>query len=58
MAACPPHRLLPCQALDLLLVSIGTDWARVVKAVFVLAQIRLLRTGGFSAGGASGGGGA
>lgn len=47
-------------ALDLLFVSIGTDWSRVVKAVFALAQIRLLRTYGFSAAGsavsASGGG--
>lgn len=40
-------------ALDLLLVSVGTDWSRVVKAVFALAQIRLLRTYGFSAAGAS-----
>lgn len=40
-------------ALDLLLVSVGTDWSRVVKAVFALAQIRLLRTYGFSAAGSS-----
>ena len=38
-------------ALELLLVSIGTDWGRVCKAVFFLAQIRLLRTHGFSSGG-------
>lgn len=40
-------------ALDLALVSVGTDWSRVVKAVFALAQIRLLRTYGFSAAGSS-----
>ncbi len=34
--------------LDLALISLGTDYARVVKAVFALAQIRLLRTQGFS----------
>ncbi len=45
-------------ALDLALVSIGTDYSRVVKAVFALAQIRLLRTYGFSSSyGASGGDG-
>lgn len=44
-------------ALDLLLVSIGTDWVRVAKAVFALAQIRLLRTGGWTEGGASSPGG-
>ena len=32
---------------DLARVSLGTDWARIVKAVFALAQIRLLRTYGF-----------
>ena len=41
-------------AFDLLKVSIGTDWSRVVKAVFALAQIRLLRTHGFTAGASSG----
>lgn len=35
-------------AIDLLMVSIGTDYARVVQAVFTLAQIRLLRTGGWA----------
>lgn len=35
-------------AVDLLWVSIGTDWSRVCKVVFALAQIRLLRTYGFS----------
>lgn len=44
-------------ALDLLLVSIGTDWVRVAKAVFALAQIRLLHTGGWTEGGASSPGG-
>jgi uncharacterized protein YaaW (UPF0174 family) len=44
-------------ALDLLLVSIGTDWVRVAKAVFALAQIRLLRTGGWTEGGANSPGG-
>lgn len=34
-------------AVDLVNVSLGTDYARVVKAVFALAQIRLLRTRGF-----------
>ena len=34
-------------ALDLLWVSVGTDWTRVVRAVFTLAQIRLLRTQGW-----------
>lgn len=34
-------------ALDLLWVSIGTDWARVVQAVALIAQIRLLRTQGW-----------
>ncbi|EFN58408.1 hypothetical protein CHLNCDRAFT_140343 [Chlorella variabilis] len=42
-------------ALELLYVSVGTDWSRIVKAVFALAQIRLLRTYGFSAGGGAGG---
>lgn len=34
-------------AFDVFLKSIGTDYARVIKAVFVLAQVRLLRTQGF-----------
>jgi uncharacterized protein YaaW (UPF0174 family) len=33
---------------DLAWMSIGTDYARIVKVVFVLAQIRLLRTSGWS----------
>lgn len=36
-------------ALELLSVSLGTDWSRIVRAVYALAQIRLLRTHGFSA---------
>jgi len=36
-------------AADLLLKSCGTDHARLARAVFALAQVRLLRTGGFSA---------
>ena len=38
-------------AFDLFLKSIGTDYARVIRAVFVLAQVRLLRTQGFVDGG-------
>lgn len=34
-------------AVDLALASLGTDYARVIKAVFVLAQVRLVRTHGF-----------
>lgn len=34
--------------LDLLMKSLGTDYARVVKAVFSLGQIRLLKTYGFT----------
>jgi hypothetical protein len=30
-------------------MALGSDWARVVKVVFALSQIRLLRTYGFSA---------
>lgn len=33
---------------DLAMKSIGTDYARVVKTVFALAQVRLLRTHGFT----------
>lgn len=32
---------------DIALKSIGTDYSRVVKTVFVLAQVRLIRTHGF-----------
>ena len=35
---------------DLARMSIGTDYARVVKVVFALAQIRLLRTRGWTRG--------
>lgn len=35
-------------AMDLALKAIGTDYARVVRAVFILAQVRLLRTRGFT----------
>ena len=34
-------------AADLALKSIGTDYGRLVKAIYALAQIRLLRTHGF-----------
>ena len=34
-------------ALDLALKALGPDHARVARAVFVLAQVRLVRTGGF-----------
>jgi uncharacterized protein YaaW (UPF0174 family) len=34
--------------LDLARMSLGTDHARIVRAVFLLAQIRLTRTGGWS----------
>ncbi|MEW5308619.1 MAG: hypothetical protein WDW38_000563 [Sanguina aurantia] len=34
-------------ALDLAMKSIGTDYARVIRAVFLLAQVRLVRTQGF-----------
>ena len=34
--------------IDLALKAIGTDYGRIVRAVFALAQIRLLRTHGFS----------
>lgn len=34
--------------IDLALKAIGTDYSRVVQAVYALAQIRLLRTYGFS----------
>ena len=35
---------------DLARMALGSDWARVVKVVFALSQIRLLRTYGFSSG--------
>jgi hypothetical protein len=49
-------------AVDLGLMAIGTDYARIIRAVFVLAQARLLRTHGWCAaapeeGPSSGGGG-
>ena len=34
-------------AADLALKSIGTDYGRIVKAIYALAQVRLLRTHGF-----------
>ena len=34
-------------AVDLFLLSVGADHQRVIRAVYLLAQIRLLRTGGF-----------
>lgn len=34
-------------AADLALQSIGTDFQRITKAIYALAQIRLLRTKGF-----------
>lgn len=33
---------------DLAMKSVGTDYSRIVKTVFALAQVRLLRTYGFS----------
>ena len=33
---------------ELALAAIGTDYGRVARAVFALAQIRLVRTHGFS----------
>eukprot|EP00798_Chlamydomonas_sp_ICE-L_P005100 gene5100-34900_t len=35
-------------AMDLALKSIGTDYARIIRAVFFLAQVRLVRTKGFT----------
>jgi hypothetical protein len=34
--------------LDLARAALGTDYARVIRAVFVLAQVRLVATQGFS----------
>ena len=33
---------------DLALKAVGTDYGRIVRAVYALAQIRLLRTYGFT----------
>lgn len=33
---------------DLAMKSIGTDYARIVRTVFALAQVRLIRTHGFT----------
>ena len=33
---------------ELALAAIGTDYGRVARAVFALAQVRLVRTHGFS----------
>ena len=38
-------------AMDLAKISLGTDYARLAKTVFMLAQIRLVRTRGWTAGG-------
>jgi len=37
-------------ALDLALASLGTDYARIIRAVFFLAQVRLVATHGFTPG--------
>lgn len=34
-------------AVDLTLKAVGTDYARIIRAVYLLAQVRLLRTHGF-----------
>jgi uncharacterized protein YaaW (UPF0174 family) len=34
--------------MDLALKSIGTDYGRIARAIFALAQVRLVRTAGFS----------
>lgn len=39
----PLHRL----GVDLVMLSLGSDYQRVVQAVFEIAQVRLLRTYGF-----------
>jgi uncharacterized protein YaaW (UPF0174 family) len=48
-------------ALDLAVISIGSDYGRVARVVFALAQVRLTRTGGWTEGkeevGGGGGGG-
>jgi uncharacterized protein YaaW (UPF0174 family) len=38
-------------ACDLLLMSLGTDYARLAKTVALLAQVRLLHTSGWVEGG-------
>lgn len=42
--------LMAWVAADLLLKATGTDYGRVVRAIFALAQIRLVRTYGFTQG--------
>lgn len=44
-------------AVDLGMMAIGTDYARIIRAVFVLAQVRLLRTHGWTSAAPGGGGG-
>ncbi|KAI8464180.1 MAG: hypothetical protein J3K34DRAFT_474538 [Monoraphidium minutum] len=44
-------------AVDLGMMAIGTDYSRIIKAVFVLAQARLLRTHGWTAAAGGGAGG-
>ena len=39
----PGHRL----GLDMVILSLGSDYQRVLRAVFAIAEIRLLRTYGF-----------
>ncbi len=34
-------------AADLALKAVGTDYARIIRAVYVLAQVRLVKTYGF-----------
>ena len=41
--------LWACAAWDLAALALGTDYARLCRAVFLLAQIRLVRTQGFNA---------
>jgi uncharacterized protein YaaW (UPF0174 family) len=36
-----------CLGADLALKALGTDYGRLVRAIFALCQIRLLRTHGF-----------
>ena len=36
-----------CLGADLALKALGTDYGRLVRAIFALCQIRLLRTQGF-----------
>jgi uncharacterized membrane protein YgcG len=37
-------------AVDLVRAAVGTDYARVVRAVYILAQVRLVATQGWTAG--------